>query len=136
MFFASKLFRLTLWATSLGCAPVVQAGLSNVPAPDPTRIADSRVHDVIANGPDSCGRRYAPGPGPLRNQIPPCESLPAKWSSNFVVPTTSTNEATVFRWVEHYYVDWPCRPPSAASTGGDLIALPANDSGSSSCHAR
>jgi hypothetical protein len=54
-------------AVSVACK--VQSGLANAPALGGSTIVDPRVHDVIANGPDSCGRLDL---GSQRNRIPPC----------------------------------------------------------------
>ena len=37
------------------CGTQTQGGLANVPAIDRRLSADDRGHDVIANGPESCG---------------------------------------------------------------------------------
>jgi hypothetical protein len=60
---------LALAWLSEGCS--VHAGLSNAPTFGATPVAPRRVHDVIANGDDSCERL---GSGsPLRGHAPPCE---------------------------------------------------------------
>jgi hypothetical protein len=60
---------LALAWVSDGCS--VHAGLSNAPTLGATPGAPRRVHDVIANGDDSCERL---GSGsPLRGHAPPCE---------------------------------------------------------------
>jgi len=118
MFRGSKLFWLTLWVTPLGCTPIVQIGLSNVPAPDPTRVSDAMVRDVVSNGRDSCGRRYAPGPGPLRYQVPPCESTGRTGGTTALAPPVSMNYAMVLRWVEYRHTGWSCRWLSMTVVGG------------------
>ncbi len=55
----------------LGCASRVQAGLANAPALGGATQED-RVHDVIANGRDSCERNAFPQGEVLRGHIPPC----------------------------------------------------------------
>src|SRR5579859_7078065 len=87
-----------------GCAHTVQAGLSNAPALGGPTAVDPRIHDTIANGPDSCGRRL--DPGPLRNRVPPCPraAVPASDPGTPV----RTDDHVVFPWVEHYYARWPC----------------------------
>jgi hypothetical protein len=54
----------------LGCATAFRPGLANAPQLNGSPIVDVRVHDAIANGPDSYERKL--GPGPLRNEVPPC----------------------------------------------------------------
>jgi hypothetical protein len=48
-------FVIFLSALASGCT--VQPGLANAPQLGGTTLADPRVHDVIANGPDSHGRK-------------------------------------------------------------------------------
>jgi hypothetical protein len=93
-----------------GCAPSVEAGLAN--APRLGGSADERVHDVISNGGDSCGR-YAEY-GPLRYRIPPCPvaahpivsaKLPAP------VAGSKTDDGFAAPWLQHFYVGWPCQAP-------------------------
>jgi hypothetical protein len=53
------------------CSSVVQPGLANAPALGGA-TPETRVHDVIANGHDSCERSMFPQGGVLRGQVPPC----------------------------------------------------------------
>jgi hypothetical protein len=55
------------------CGGVVQPGLANAPVLGGA-TAETRVHDVIANGHDSCERSMFPQGGVLRGQVPPCRS--------------------------------------------------------------
>ena len=111
-----------LWLAALGCAPTAQSGLANTPALGGTRIVDARVHDVIANGPDSCGRRLEPHAGPLRYRRPPCrhESVPGMAPS--LVPSVAHEDAAGLRWMEHYYFGWPCAARHEAPAGAELLA--------------
>jgi len=60
---------IALASVSSGCS--VHAGLSNAPTLGATPGASRRVHDVIANGTDSCERL---GSGsPLRGHEPSCD---------------------------------------------------------------
>src|SRR5579862_6035308 len=108
---------LLLFPTALACGGAVQAGLANAPPLGGTSVADSRVHDVIANGRDSCGRKL--DPGPLRYRIFPCpQANPSPHRSTLAVRSTSTG-ALITPWVEHYYSHWGClsagtQPPSWA----------------------
>jgi len=79
----------------LGCASNVQVGLANAPWLGGATI-ETRVHDAIANGRDSCERSAFPEGGVLRGQVPPC--------------VTAEPIATVpdFRWL---------RPPGAGRSG-------------------
>jgi hypothetical protein len=51
---------LVVFSFALACGCTVQMGLANAPRLGETTLADSRVHDAIANGPDSCGRKLDP----------------------------------------------------------------------------
>jgi hypothetical protein len=55
------------------CSSVVQPGLANAPGLGGA-TAETRVHDAIANGHDSCERSMFPQGGVLRGQVPPCQS--------------------------------------------------------------
>jgi hypothetical protein len=110
-----------LWVAALGCAPTVHPGLTNAQGLGGTRIVDARVHDVIANGPDSCGR-LEPGPGPLRYRQPPCrhESVPGPRTT--LVPANAHADAGGQQWMEHYHFGWPCEARQKASASGEVVA--------------
>jgi hypothetical protein len=55
------------------CSSVVQPGLANAPALGGA-TPETRVHDAVANGRDSCERPMFPQGGVLRGQVPPCQS--------------------------------------------------------------
>ncbi len=90
-----------------GCAHRVQTGLSNAPALGGATAEDTRVHDVIANGRDSCGRRL--DPGPLRHRIPPCPRLSRPAADPALVAPAPRSDDLVTPWLEHFYTGWPCR---------------------------
>jgi hypothetical protein len=90
---------------SLGCATSVQPGLANVPALSTGPVADANVHDVVANGRDSCERGQ--GPGPQRYRIPECPDVERLAPPPGVV-SVAPPSATVMPWLEHYYSRWPC----------------------------
>jgi hypothetical protein len=69
---------LLIFPAALACGCVVQPGLANAPTLGGTTFADPRVHDAIANGPDSCGNKL--DPGPLRYRIIPCPRAGARGS--------------------------------------------------------
>ncbi len=58
-------------ALLMGCASSLQVGLANAPGLGGA-TAETRVHDVIANGRDSCERSAFPQGDVLRGHIPPC----------------------------------------------------------------
>jgi len=58
-------------ACLVGCASSVQVGLANAPLLGGA-TSETRVHDVIANGRDSCERSAFPQGQVLRGEIPPC----------------------------------------------------------------
>jgi hypothetical protein len=123
----------------MGCAPAVQApvvqvpvlqvGLANAPALGGTPIADTRVHDVISNGPDSCGRRLDPNAGPLRYRLPPCASesvsatVSTPVSTRAVAPVAwvGQDDATSQEWMEHYHFGWPCKPSKQQALKGRMV---------------
>jgi hypothetical protein len=106
----------------LGCAPAVQPGLTNAPALDGSRVVDPRVHDVIANGEDSCGRRLAPDPGPLRYRFLPCRRESSPTTSTAIVPSGAHDGGGGVRWMEHYYFGWPCKAKHEAQPDRTLFA--------------
>lgn len=95
-------------AVSLGtwfCACAVQPGLANAPQLGGSTVVDSRVHDVVADGPDSCGRKL--DPGPLRNRIVPCPRL--VHASTAKLPAGGTVDPfAVTPWFLSHYVQWSC----------------------------
>jgi hypothetical protein len=100
----------------VGCGPTVQPGLANAPALGKVPSADERVTDVVSNGHDSCERKL--GPGPLRNQVPPCptvsEPAPAV-SITIRSPQTPDAGVDVDPWLGHLWKGWPCpREPYCA----------------------
>lgn len=89
----------------LACTTVVRPGLANAPALSGTPV-DSRVHDAVANGRDSCERRL--GSGPLRNEFPPCAS-DARAANPGMMNYPSSPKGPAMPWVQHYYYRrWPC----------------------------
>jgi hypothetical protein len=58
-------------ACLVGCTSSVQVGLANAPVLGGATV-ETRVHDVIANGRDSCERSTFPQGDVLRGHIPPC----------------------------------------------------------------
>jgi hypothetical protein len=113
------------------CASTVQPGLANAPSLGKVPSSDERVTDAVANGHDSCERSL--GPGPLRQQVPPCptvvEHAPAV---RLPVPPRPAG-ADAQRWMEHYWVGWPCPKRSAQSAGERLIAWSPSDLRESHC---
>jgi hypothetical protein len=114
----SKMALLTAWLSfhALACGPTVQVGLSNAPALGGPTASDARVHDAIANGPDSCGRHL--DPGPLHSRIPPCPHMSRPASDPGVrAPAAAAPAHSVVRpWLEHYHSGWPC---DALADGSD-----------------
>jgi hypothetical protein len=90
----------------LSCATTVHPGLVNVPALGTSAIADASVHDVVANGRDSCERGL--GPGPLRYQLPQCSGVERPAVGSNVANFAPRAEGIVAPWVDHYYSRWPC----------------------------
>jgi len=111
-----------LWFGSLGCAQAVHPGLANAPSLGGTRIADPRVHDVIANGQDSCGRRLEPNSGPLRYRVPPCAPGEVSAAGTTLVPPSAGDDSLGIRWMDHYYIGWPCKARQETLAGGAALA--------------
>ena len=98
-----------------GCGSSVQPGLANAPALGKVPSADERVTDVVANGHDACERSL--GPGPLRNQVPPCPTVVERAPAAARVSQRSSGatDAGADQWLEHYWKGWPCpREPYCA----------------------
>jgi len=97
-----------------GCGPSVHTGLANAPALGKVPSADERVTDVVANGHDACERNV--GPGPLRDQTPPCPTVEAKGpTAPLSLRPSGTTDAGADEWLEHYWRGWPCpREPDCA----------------------
>jgi hypothetical protein len=98
----------------LACAMTIHPGLANVPALGASPIADASVHDVVANGRDSCGRGL--GPGALRYQLPPCLDVERPAIDSSV--SKLAPKGIVVLWVDHYYSRWPC--PSSKNEPGSM----------------
>lgn len=97
-----------------GCGPAVQPGLANAPALGRVPSADERVTDAVANGHDACERKV--GPGPLRNQVPPCPTVaePAP-AVSVTLRSPAAPDAGADLWLEHFWTGWPCpREPYCA----------------------
>ena len=99
------------------CACAVKPGLANAPQLGTAPDADSRVHDAVANGPDSCGRRL--DPGPLRHRVLPCPRVSTPTSRP--APAVSLDDTAIMQWLKHYHARWPCEgdtnPPLALASG-------------------
>jgi len=105
---------LTAWGMSVvlaGCASP-QIGLANAPRLGGTGLAEERVGDVVANGPEACGR-YGER-GPLRGRVPPCPTVLRRPTAS--MPAERPTDGLVFPWLRHFYVGWPCA--HAVSAGG------------------
>jgi hypothetical protein len=103
--FVPRTIALIGMLSSLGCAISVQPGLTNVPALSISPVADANVHDVVANGRDSCERGLRPRP--RRYPIPECPYVEHLDPTPGVV-SVAPPSATVMPWLEHYYSRWPC----------------------------
>jgi hypothetical protein len=106
-----------LWLAAMGCGTTFQPGLANAPALGGTPVADTRVHDVIANGPDSCGRLLEPDPGPLRHRLLPCRREPVQTAGTAFVPLGAHDDEAGLHWLERHYSRWTCDAEGARSPG-------------------
>jgi hypothetical protein len=85
----------------LACATAFRPGLANAPQLNGSQTLDTRVHDAIANGGDSCERRL--GAGPLRNEVPACVvSVPSVSNANPVAPSVTPAAPVPVPWVKPY----------------------------------
>jgi hypothetical protein len=105
-----------------GCATTIEPGLANAPRLGGSQASDLRIHDVVSNGADSCGRHAEHGP--LRARIPPCPTAGHPVVGTVLFTESPDTESLVLPWLEHFYADWPCstagplsRPDSAATHG-------------------
>ena len=69
---ASSLVSVLACCCALGCGAIVQPGLANAPVLD-GQSPETRVHDAVANGHDSCERAGFPQGEVLRGHLPPCK---------------------------------------------------------------
>jgi hypothetical protein len=106
---AAALVGMLVLLTPVACATAVQPGLANVPALSTSPVADASVHDVIANGRDSCERGL--GAGPLRHQFPLCPGVERPAPAPVVIRVAPSEKWFVMPWVEHFYSRWPCSSP-------------------------
>jgi hypothetical protein len=99
---------------SFGCSASVEPGLANAPRLGGTGLADESVHDVIANGADSCGRHAERGP--LRYRVPPCPTVTSGSASTSPIAAPGVaSENVAVPWLQHFYVGWPCAHPAPVS---------------------
>jgi len=117
----AALFGILMSLPPSACTTLVRPGLTNAPALSGTPV-DARVHDVIANGSDSCERRL--GSGPLRNEVPPCPSggrLPSRFPAVIQAPGETLP-------IEHDEMAWPCSlwddPVSRVTLAGAFASPP------------
>lgn len=98
-----------------GCTASVEAGLANGPRLGGSGIADERVHDVISNGVDSCGRFATHGA--LRGRTPACATVTHPVAGATLLPAAagSKGEGLVGPWLKHFYVGWPCQHPATSA---------------------
>jgi hypothetical protein len=90
----------------VGCTSTVQVGLANAPVLGGA-TPETRVHDVIANGPDSCERSGFPPGDVLKGHIPPC----VKKERLAKVPDFLWNPPPPSPWMSPWYPRSVC--PSA-----------------------
>ena len=95
-----------------GCAVNAVPGLANAPTLGGT-TAETRVHDVVANGKDACERSAFPEGAVLRGQIPPCTSKEILVKTVAFSQPTPTGEP----WLSPSYPIGVC-PSDASSRRG------------------
>jgi hypothetical protein len=112
----------------LACGTTVHPGLANVPALGTSPVAGASVHDVVANGRDSCERGLRPGP--LRYQVPPCPGVERPAADRTIANRAPSAKGIVMPWVEHYYSRWPCSSQKNEADRMTLARLAPRDAAS------
>jgi hypothetical protein len=115
---------LVVLAASAGCAsaPGVAPGLANVPSVPLAETID--VHDVIANGHDSCPRARIAAGDPLRFRYPACaggETAPAH--VRLLIAPVVTDEPGDDLWNLHLRGLPPCEAMRAARSQELALAV-------------
>jgi len=103
---SAALLGISVSLATVACGTTIHPGLANALALGKGPPVDTSVHDVVANGNDSCERGF--GPGPLRYQIPPCPGVERPAAAATVVGRVQGANGVVMPWVEHYYSRWSC----------------------------
>jgi hypothetical protein len=129
---------LVAFSFALACGCTAQLGLANAPPLGGTTLADPRIHDDIANGPDSCGQKL--DPGPLRYRVIPCPQASPSPSRPPPGASSSSANAVKVPWFEHHDAHWDCprredshsSPPLEAAIMAAGIAACSDENGASS----
>jgi hypothetical protein len=107
-----------------GCGAGVQGGLANAPTlADAT--PETRVHDAIANGRDSCERSAFPPGEVLRGHVPPC----VKNERTTAAPTLLPSASHYSSWISAFY------PASVCQTAGPGLVGAQAATGEGACRA-
>jgi hypothetical protein len=122
-----------LSAVLVGCTSSVQVGLANAPWLG-GETPETRVHDVIANGHDSCERSAFPQGGVLRGQIPPCiakEKLATIPATRWIPPPPGMQVSPSYRLRA-------CSRPGPGMVGGEkaVAGLSVSTAGGPVCGTR
>lgn len=119
----------------LGCAsvPPVTPGLANAPDLGGSAPVDERVHDVVANGRDSC--ESVTGRSPLRGHAPPCPTVTPPAAVAGPSPAVAVGEMSLAEpWLEHFYVGFPCpRPTATPKHDAAPWSVPVSVTGAGAC---
>ena len=122
-----SIFVCTLVASCVGS---VQGGLANAPTlADPT--PETRVHDAIANGRDSCERAAFPPGEVLRGHTPPCIEAERSAAAPALPPSSSQDKS----WVSPFYPPSICQAagPGLVGAQGGLAAASLGPDGEIAC---
>jgi hypothetical protein len=104
-----------IFPSTLGCGWAVQPGLANAPALGGSTLAAPSVHDAIANGPDSCGRKL--DPGPLRYRVVPCPRAGPSPTRLPPVASSPRPDVTMRAWADRNagrFASWLTEPTGSA----------------------
>ena len=113
-----------------GCVASVQGGLANAPTlADAT--PETRVHDAIANGRDSCERAAFPPGEVLRGHTPPCVEKERRAMAPALPPSVSQDKT----WVSPFYPPSICQAagPGLVEAKGGLAAASLAPAGEIAC---
>jgi hypothetical protein len=109
----------------VGCSSSVQVGLANAPLLANGGTPETRVHDVIANGNDSCERSGFPPGEVLKGHIPPC----VKKEKLAAVPDVPWTPAPSAGFSARYMLGiCPSEEPGLIGTARGMAAAPVSSS--------
>jgi hypothetical protein len=112
--------RMLVFACALlaGCGSTFPVGLANAPGLGGD-TPETRVHDVVANGHDSCERSGFPQGDVLRGHVPPCAT---EQKRIVAAPAPSATPSSPGRWLSPLYPTGVCPHPGLGLTAAEMWA--------------